>query len=62
VTLELYDVTGDLARTEPMRWEPTDRRYHAQLKGLQRGDYVAIARLVVETWNVTVEGPTIRKR
>jgi hypothetical protein len=62
VTLELYDVTGDLARTESMRWEDQDRRYHAQLKGLQRGDYVAVARLVVETWNVTVEGPTIRKR
>jgi hypothetical protein len=62
VTLELYDADGDLARTEPMRWEEKDRRYHAQLKGLQRGHYLAVAQLVVETWNVTVEGPTIRKR
>jgi hypothetical protein len=61
-TLDLYDAAGDLARTQAMRWEAKDRRYHAQLNGLSGGDYVAVAELVVETSDVTVDGPTIRKR
>ena len=53
---------GVLVASTAMVWDAAEDRYVGNLGALARGTYVLRARLVVEGWNVTEEGPTIRRR
>lgn len=50
--LEIRDATGVVVRAEPMRWQPTARRYHASVQGLPPGMFSIGATLDVEGWRV----------
>jgi hypothetical protein len=48
--------------SDAMVWDAQEERYVGVLGALPRGTYELRARLVVEGWNVTERGPTIRRR
>jgi hypothetical protein len=46
---------------EPMRWDRREERYQGIVRRLGPGTYQLIGRLVVDGWNVRLEGPEVTR-
>jgi hypothetical protein len=59
--LEVVDGDGSVVADEPMRWDRREERYQAVVRGLGPGTYRLIGRLVVDGWNVRLDGPEVTR-
>jgi len=59
--LEVLDEAGSVVADEPMRWDRREERYQAVVRRLEPGTYQLVGRLVVDGWNVRVDGPEVTR-
>jgi hypothetical protein len=59
---ELRTLDGELVASDVMGWDDAEDRYIGTLGHPARGRYRLWAELVVDGWNVTLEGPEVRRR
>jgi hypothetical protein len=60
--VELRTLGGTLVASDVMGWDEAEDRYIGNLGHPARGRYRLWAQLVVDGWNVTLEGPEVRRR
>jgi hypothetical protein len=59
--LEVVDDDGSVVADEPMRWDRREERYQAIIRRLEPGTYQLVGRLVVDGWNVRLDGPEVTR-
>jgi hypothetical protein len=59
--LEVLDGDGSAVADEPMRWDRREQRYQAVVRRLGPGTYQLVGRLVVDGWNVRLDGPEVTR-